>query len=47
MKKITIIAIIITMVRCANPVGPTGGDKDITAPIIQKINITNEGQYKK
>jgi len=37
MKKLFIPFIILSFVRCANPVGPTGGDKDINPPIIQKI----------
>ena len=37
MKKILISFIILIIVRCANPVGPTGGNKDIVPPKIQKV----------
>lgn len=40
MKKIIIPFIILSFVRCANPVGPTGGDKDIQPPKILKIKTT-------
>ncbi len=39
MKKILISFIILIFVRCANPVGPTGGDKDTKPPILQKVKI--------
>ena len=37
MKKIIIPFVIILFAHCANPVGPTGGDKDIVPPKIQKV----------
>lgn len=37
MKKIIIPFVILLFTRCANPVGPTGGDKDIVPPKIQKV----------
>ena len=39
-KNITKGLLITTLfIRCANPVGPTGGDKDEKSPIIQKVKI--------
>ena len=41
MKKLNIIYIVISsyLISCANPVGPTGGPKDINPPKITKIDI--------
>lgn len=33
-------------IRCANPVGPTGGDKDEKSPVIQKVKIESKNQEK-
>ena len=43
---ISFIAIIIFQ-RCANPVGPTGGDKDVTPPKITSIKISDVQNEKK
>lgn len=45
MKKTYLGFIIFLLLKCANPVGPTGGDKDVDAPKIvsvQKINSGNQ-----
>ena len=48
MIKIISIGFIITslFVRCANPVGPTGGDKDEKSPVITKVTIETKNQEK-
>ncbi len=47
MKKIFYVLSTIIFIHCANPVGPTGGDKDINAPIILKTKIQKENNLKK
>ncbi len=47
MRSITLLSAIILFSQCANPVGPTGGDKDTKAPTITKVNITEENHQKK
>jgi len=48
MIKIISKGFIITslFIRCANPVGPTGGDKDEKSPVIQKVKIETGNQEK-
>lgn len=41
MKKLIIPFVILIFTRCANPVGPTGGEKDIIPPKIQKVKTIN------
>ena len=46
-KNITKGLLITTLfIRCANPVGPTGGDKDEKSPVIQKVKIESKNQEK-
>ena len=40
MKKLLQIFIVLCLTSCANIVAPTGGEKDINAPKLQKINST-------
>jgi len=47
MRIYTLITAIVLFTYCANPVGPTGGDKDTKAPIISKVKITEEKNQKK
>lgn len=46
MKNSLIIAALLIFIRCANPIGPTGGEKDIKPPVITKIKITDEKDQK-
>ncbi len=48
MIKIITKGFIITslFIRCANPVGPTGGDKDVKSPVITKVKIETQNQEK-
>ena len=43
-SPILFIALLFT--RCANPVGPTGGDKDEKSPIIKNVKIQTVNQEK-
>ena len=45
MKKLLQIFIVLYLTSCANIVAPTGGEKDINAPKLQKINSTENLQY--
>jgi hypothetical protein len=46
-KSITpILFIALLFTRCANPVGPTGGDKDEKSPIIKNVKIQTINQEK-
>jgi len=46
-KIISVGFIIISLfVKCANPVGPTGGDKDEKSPVITKVTIDTKNQEK-
>jgi len=47
MKKILYIVSIALFSHCANPVGPTGGDKDIHPPKLIKTKIITENNTKK
>lgn len=47
MKKFIYAISILIFSHCANPVGPTGGDKDTKAPVLVKTKITNENNLKK
>lgn len=47
MKKIVYTIATIIFIQCANPVGPTGGDKDITPPVLLKTKIESENSTKK
>ncbi len=48
MIKIISKGFIITslFIRCANPVGPTGGDKDEKSPVIQKVKFETVNQER-
>lgn len=43
--RIFIVTLLFT--RCANPVGPTGGDKDEKSPVIKQVKIETVKQEKK
>jgi len=45
MKKLLQIFIVLCLISCANIVAPTGGEKDINAPILQKTNDTKNFQH--
>ena len=47
MKNSLIVVALFTFIRCSNPIGPTGGEKDIKPPVITKIKITDEKDQKK
>lgn len=40
-RNIYFYTIILTLVCCAHPVSPTGGDKDTKAPVLKRSNIAN------
>jgi hypothetical protein len=48
MIKVILKGFVITFIfiRCANPVGPTGGDKDEKSPIIKNVKIETINQEK-
>ena len=46
MKKFWILLIVPYIIHCANPVSPTGGNKDETPPEIIKVDITERNNQK-